>query len=412
MSYPLNGFRLSLLLLAATVGCTADPTPVDPTDTDADADADADADTDADADADTDTDTDADTDTDPVSGIRVPAEWEPQAAVWLQWPQIFESTYEPAYAKIVAAILDHEDVHVLVNDNRTRSSAESKLASEGGLSEAVIGGGASAAGFHITWHDIANDSAWMRDNGPVYVVQDGEVRIQDWGFDAWGGAFGDHIPFAADDAVPVAVGDYLSMPVDMVDIVHERGNLEFNGTDTVILNWTVIGDEARNPGITRDEVITAMQTRFGVTRVVLIEGAPSGDLTGGHVDGIARFIDTNRVVVGDCSDASVCQPGDRDDQVFDNAATALADTGLEVIRWPFETTVTYRGTDFDTDYMNWIVGNGFVVAVGFGDATADANAKSQLEAWFPGREVTVIEMLASWYAGGGAHCHTNDQPAR
>ena len=23
----------------------------------------------------------------------------------------------------------------------------------------------------------------------------------------------------------------------------------------------------------------------------------------------------------------------------------------------------------------------------------------------------MIEMLASWYAGGGVHCHTNDQPS-
>jgi putative addiction module component (TIGR02574 family) len=41
----------------------------------------------------------------------------------------------------------------------------------------------------------------------------------------------------------------------------------------------------------------------------------------------------------------------------------------------------------------------------------DAGAKSQLEEWFPGREVYIIETLESWYAGGGVHCHTNDQPA-
>ncbi|MBW2386651.1 MAG: PKD domain-containing protein, partial [Deltaproteobacteria bacterium] len=41
----------------------------------------------------------------------------------------------------------------------------------------------------------------------------------------------------------------------------------------------------------------------------------------------------------------------------------------------------------------------------------DNAAKAQLEAWFPGRKVYVIEMLESWIAGGGVHCHTNDQPA-
>ena len=31
---------------------------------------------------------------------RVPAEFEPQEAIWLQWPGRFEKTYEPAYAQI------------------------------------------------------------------------------------------------------------------------------------------------------------------------------------------------------------------------------------------------------------------------------------------------------------------------
>ena len=46
----------------------------------------------------------------------------------------------------------------------------------------------------------------------------------------------------------------------------------------------------------------------------------------------------------------------------------------------------------------------------FGDPDADAAAQAQLEDWFPGRTVYVIEMLESWYNGGGAHCHTNDMP--
>lgn len=121
----------------------------------------------------------------PDQALRVPAEWEPQAAAWLQWPQRWESTYEPAFARIVATILRHEAVHILVNDGSTRRSAEQALAKEGGLSEAVIAGDPSPQGFRITWHDIPNDSAWMRDNGPTWVVSDGELRIQDWGFDAW-----------------------------------------------------------------------------------------------------------------------------------------------------------------------------------------------------------------------------------
>jgi PKD repeat protein len=52
-----------------------------------------------------------------------------------------------------------------------------------------------------------------------------------------------------------------------------------------------------------------------------------------------------------------------------------------------------------------------VILVGFDNPTTDDAAKAQLEQWFPGRDVHVIEMLDSWIAGGGVHCHTNDQPA-
>jgi agmatine deiminase len=342
--------------------------------------------------------------------LRVPAEWEPQEAVWLQWPRSLERTHEPSIARIVATIISYEDVHILVHDSQTRASAERALASHGELSQGVIDGHPSLGGYSISWHQIRYDSAWMRDNGPRYVIEEGELRIQNWEFDGWGGGFG-NLPTSLDNAVPDAVGSLLGVPVDHVDIVHERGDLEFNGTDTVILNWSVIGDPNRNPGLTREEAIAAMQEHFGVTRVVLIEGTPAGDGTGGHIDGIARFIDTSTVVVADCSNTSHCRPGGSDDQIYDDAAARIAEEGFEVIRFPFPAAVDYRGASFDTNYMNWLVGNGFVITVGFGHEEADSAAKTQLEAWFPGRDVYVIEMLESWYAGGGVHCHTNDQPA-
>lgn len=340
--------------------------------------------------------------------LRVPAEWEPQQAVWLQWPRRYEQADEPDFAKIVAALIHAEDVHLLVNDDPTRAAAQLSLEADGGLSQDIIAGGLSAEGFQIVWHPIANDSAWMRDNGPVYVVKEGEVHIQDWQFDAWGGAFGNNIAYQADDAVPTQLGTLLDLPVDPVDLVHERGNLEFNGVDTVVLNWTVLGN--RNPGLSRSDAMTVLKANFGVSRVVMIEGAPKGDLTGGHIDGIARFIDAERIVVPDCATASACQPGDHDDQIYDAAAEQLTAAGLTVLRWPFQTKVRFRGIDLDTDYMNWLVTNTIVVTISFGDVEADAAAKAQLEEWFPDREVVLLPILQSWYDGGGVHCHTNDQP--
>ncbi|MFP6745108.1 MAG: agmatine deiminase family protein, partial [Alphaproteobacteria bacterium] len=85
--------------------------------------------------------------------------------------------------------------------------------------------------------------------------------------------------------------------------------------------------------------------------------------------------------------------------------------GFTVIRDPISGAAPYQDYAFDTNYLNWLVGNGFVIVVGFGVAEYDSAAKSRIENYFPGRDVHVIEMLSSWAAGGGVHCHTNDQPA-
>jgi len=277
--------------------------------------------------------------------------------------------------------------------------------------KAISGAGGDPDNTNMVWHAIANDSAWMRDNGPVYIIEDDQLRIQNWGFDAWGGAFGADISYAHDNKVPAAVGTYLNLPVDTVEIVHERGNLEFNGVDTVILNWSALGDPRRNPEYTKAKAEADLKRHFGVSRVVFIEGVPDGDLTNGHVDGIARFINPTTVVVPVCTAGSRCRPGDGGTgSIFDAAAVAIEGAGFSVIREPVEGTVTFGSHTFDTNYMNWLVGNGFVITVGFGHSETDAAAKKRLEGYFPGRDVYVIEMLESWAAGGGVHCHTNDQP--
>ena len=337
-----------------------------------------------------------------ISSKRVPAEWEPQEAIWLQWPGEFERVSQPAFAQMSAIISRYQKLNILYDSRADLAQATKAIAAAGGDPDHS----------RISWHHLPNDSAWMRDNGPLYLVEDGELRIQNWGFNAWGGAFGKDIPYARDNQVPSLLGKHLYVPVEVVDIVHERGNLEFNGVDSVLLNWSTLGDPERNPGYTPEQAERDLKYHFGVSRVVMVEGIPDGDLTRGHIDGFARFIDAETVVVSKCTRASACRPGDNaTGSIYDNAAATIAAAGFKVIRDPILGQVEYRDRSFDTNYLNWLVGNGFVIAVGFGDDAIDAAARKRIEGYFPGRDVHIIEMLASWYYGGGVHCHSNDQPA-
>jgi agmatine deiminase len=332
---------------------------------------------------------------------RVPAEWETQEAIWIQWPGYWEKEYEPIFAKISVIISRYEKLHILYNSKKIYEEAR----------KAINNIGTDSQNTNIQWHAVPNDNAWMRDNGPIYVLEDNELRIQNWDFNAWGGAFGSDIPFSLDNMVPDKVGAILDMPVDHINIVHERGNLEFNGLDTVITNWSTIGDPSRNLNYNKQQAESDLKKYFGVTNVIFIEGIPDGDLTKGHIDGIARFIGVGTVVVVQCTSRSLCRPDSKDAEIYDNAAKVIEKAGLNVIREPIEGFVKYNDQKFDTNYMNWLVGNGFVIVPGFGNPETDISAKSRIENYFPNRDVYLIEMLSSWAAGGGVHCHTNDQPA-
>ena len=340
---------------------------------------------------------------------RVPAEWEPQEAIWIQWPGYWEKDYEMTFAKITNIVSRYEKIHILYHSESIYLDAQKALRLD--AQKALRDIEADPKNENIHWHKVANDNAWMRDNGPVYVLNNNGLRIQNWNFNAWGGAFGSDISFNLDNEVPDKVGAILNMPVDNIDIVHERGNLEFNGLDTVILNWSTIGDPSRNLNYNKKQAELDLKKHFGVTNVIFIEGIPDGDLTKGHIDGIARFINLRTVVVVQCTTKSLCRPDSKDAEIYDKAAKIIKEAGFNVIREPIEGFVKYNSQMFDTNYMNWLVGNGFVIVPGFGNPETDIPAKSRIESYFPNRDVHLIEMLSSWAAGGGVHCHTNDQPA-
>ncbi|MDA8652435.1 agmatine deiminase family protein [Porticoccaceae bacterium] len=332
---------------------------------------------------------------------RVPAEWEAQEAIWMQWPGYWEKESEIAFAKIADIVSRYEKLHILYHSDQVYADARQVMSNIG----------ADPQHTNIHWHPVPYDNSWMRDNGPVYVFHDNEIRIQNWEFDAWGGAFGSDIPFDLDNSVPDNVGEILDIPVDQVAVVHERGNLEFNGSDTVILNWSTIGDPNRNLNYSKKQAERDLKKYFGVQQVIFIEGIPEGDLTKGHIDGIARFIDPRTVVVVQCTSRSLCRPDSKDAKIYDRAAEIIEKAGFNVVREPIEGFVSHQGQMFDTNYMNWLVGNGFVIVPGFGNLRTDVAAKSRIESYFPDRDVYLIEMLNSWSSGGGVHCHTNDQPA-
>jgi agmatine deiminase len=133
----------------------------------------------------------------------VPAEFEPQEDTWVQWPQKYEKHAEPAFVKMALIIPKYQPLRILSADAQTERDAK----------EAIRLAGGDPKHRNIHYHRVANDNAWMRDNGPVYVQQGDKMHILSFKFDGWGGRFGPDVEFEADDAVPGEVGKILNMAV-------------------------------------------------------------------------------------------------------------------------------------------------------------------------------------------------------
>jgi len=118
-------------------------------------------------------------------GYYQAAEWEPHEGTWLQWPHDriyagYQMKLEHTWLAMTGALRLHETVHIIAKDEQHRDHIAYLLNYFGiGLQ-------------NIDLRVIPTDDVWVRDNGPIFIVNDqGDLAITDWNFNGWGGRF-DH----------------------------------------------------------------------------------------------------------------------------------------------------------------------------------------------------------------------------
>lgn len=336
------------------------------------------------------------TETRDQASTRIPAEWEKQKEIWMQWPLDYEPELRSVFAKIISVITTYEDLHLFVESQRMQNSVRQMLDEAG------------ADISRVTFHLAQYDNCWLRDNGPVYVTDKSFLWLQDWGFNGWNKNFGKDTLYLQDDKIPSRINKVLGLKYeDKNSYILERGNMEANGSDTIILNWDCQKD--RNPGWTKADTDSMFKKAFGVKNIIWVEGHDPLDGTTGHIDGIARFINETTIGVIEVADKSAeSYPGEiANIEKFVNEAESL---GFTIERFRIPGFVSYRGQELAASYMNYLVGNGFVAAMAFGNTAWDNEAKARLERLYPGRTVHMINVNELWIKGGGIHCVTNDVP--
>lgn len=337
---------------------------------------------------------------------RLPAEWEPQATCWFVWPRD-ETTWpggridraRAAYLAAVKAVALHQRVDLIVHPDVTGTAAPD---ARGPLPASV------------RVHRVPHADSWIRDYGPLTVVDDaGGRRCLDFAFDAWGGKYE---ALAEDRFVPGRVAAARTAdgapawpaPLEAIDFVLEGGAIDTDGQGTFLCTESV----AAARGQTTDEVEAVLREHLGAAKVLWLGEGVTGDDTDGHVDTLARYVAPRRVVNVVTPDMD--HPDHRALLVNRerlHAATDALGRPLEVLDLPLPPApITDDGEALPATHANFLVTDGVVLVPAYGGAT-DAVAVEILRQCFPDRDVVPIDHAALIWGFGGIHCLSLQVPA-
>ncbi|MBC7659221.1 MAG: agmatine deiminase family protein [Chitinophagaceae bacterium] len=328
------------------------------------------------------------------------AEWAPHAATWMSWPFDEEmwhghlSEVRKEYTEFVKTITRFEPVHLLLRDAEARATAESALAGIAG----------------ITFHDVALDDVWMRDNGPIFVLNAaGKMRATNWEFNSWGKKY----EWDNDNLVPPQVTRFLHVDRYDIPVVMEGGSLEINGLGTCITTEQCLLTDTRNPTFGKPELEKVLRDNLGFTQVIWLNLGLEGDHTDGHVDTITRFSDEHTILTSMCEDTADINYG-RMKHNFEilKAARDAKGQAFEVVELPLPAARMHLedGTRLPATYANFYICNGAVIVPQYDDAN-DKKALAVIKSCFPNHEVIGLASRTIITGGGSFHCLTQQQPA-
>jgi agmatine/peptidylarginine deiminase len=334
--------------------------------------------------------------------VRFPAEWEPQAAVLIAWPNADTdwaerlAEVEETYIALVAAIVRFQRVVICVSDDDVETYAEMRLRSNRIDMD------------RVRFVTVPYDDTWLRDSGPITLRDGTGFHLLDFRFTGWGGKFD-----ASDDDQLIqrlrANGLFGDAARTEIDFALEGGAIETDGDGTLLTTWQCLHE--RHPEASREELTTKLAGWLRQDRVLWLEhGALEGDDTDAHIDTLARFAAPDAIVFQACDDPEDSHYAGLQSMAGEIAALRTKDgQSYRLFPLPWAQPILDGGRRLAASYANFLIVNGAVLMPAYGDAADDA-AAAVLARAFPDREIVQVPCRPLIWQNGSLHCITMQLP--
>ena len=354
-----------------------------------------------------------------LDGYRMPGEFELHEGTWMIWPErpdTWRMGGKPAqdvFARVAEAVSRYERMTVVVSPGQFLNARRRLLP-------------------RVRVIEMTNNDAWMRDIGPSFVVnKEGDLRLVDWIFNAWGGLGGGlYFPWDQDEIVPVKIAEVEGLDRYKAPLVMEGGSFHVDGEGTCIVTEECLLNRNRNPNLTKEQIEDKLKEYLNLEKVIWLKRGVYNDETNGHVDNLISYAAPAVVLLTWTDDES--------DPQYEISAAALKKLEEETdaagrrltvhrIHQPGPLYITEeesRGVDcvegtlprragerMAASYVNFYIANGAVIVPVFDDPHDEA-ALGVLGDVFPEREIVPVYAREILLGGGNIHCITQQQPAR
>lgn len=336
----------------------------------------------------------------------LPPEWAPQSGVMLTWPHQNSDwrdhldLVEPVFVELVQQISLHEKLLISCWDEAHLAHVKACL----NKAEADMG--------NVLLYAVPSNDTWVRDHGPLTVLENGVPRLLDFTFNGWG----DKFDATLDNQLTQRLHNLKSFgsnELQQIDFVLEGGSIEVDGEGTLLTTRRCLMAPTRNPRMSQQQVESTLGELLGVDRFLwLNHGYLAGDDTDSHIDTLARFCDAQTIAYVACDDPKDEHYPELKAMEEELKAFRTRDGQpyrLVPLPWP-QAKYDDDGHRLPATYANFLITNEVVLVPTYAD-WADKAALVQVKKCFPQREIIAVSCQPLILQHGSLHCVTMQLPA-
>ena len=332
---------------------------------------------------------------------RLPAEWEPQSGILIAWPHLATDwadhidEAESIYINIVKAVTRYQTCVIATPD--PDSVRECLIAADNSCDR-------------VRLYAIPTNDTWIRDFGPITVVNEQQPILLDFGFNGWGDKFPSELDNHATRRLHEAdaFGDIECRTLNQI---LEGGSIESDGAGTILTTTECLLNPNRNPSLDKSDIEQHIKKHLGAKRILWLEnGRLAGDDTDSHVDTLARLCPNDTIIYQACDDMN-----DEHFSTFEIMHAELhgfrTKTGspYRLIPLPWPQAQYDDGQRLPATYANFLIINGAVLVPTYNDPN-DSKAIAAVAQAFPERETIGIDCSTLIRQHGSLHCITMQIP--